>query len=123
MDDLRTLGIRYLLEQVKDTIAKGSANHRSWVLVRREENMHCMAELGLTFRCLEEVLLQLSVADYCEGPLPDRDVPGELWVFGKEVEGKEVYIKIKLAGSGTSRVVRIISFHLARKSLVYPYRS
>lgn len=70
----------------------------------------------------EDLLLGLSVADYCEGPLDDRDFPGELWVFGKVIEGKEIYIKLKLAGSQSSRLVRVISFHQARESLYYPYK-
>ena len=123
MDDLKTLGIRHFLLQVKDVITGGYGTRRAWVLVKRSENVQCMADLGLNYQSLEELLLSLSVADYCEGPLRDRDVPGELWVFGKAIEGQEVYIKLRLAGSQSSRRVRVISFHGARESLYYPYRT
>lgn len=38
----------------------------------------------LTKRDVEQILIGLSVADYCNGPLPDKGRPGELWEFGKQ---------------------------------------
>lgn len=122
MDDLRTLGIRYFLQQAKEIITEGGRKHRGWVLVRRDENLRCVTELGLNYDGLESLILGLSVTDYCEGPLDDRDFPGELWVFGKVIEEREIYIKLRLAVLGSSRLVRIVSFHEARESLYYPYR-
>jgi len=70
---------------------------------------------------IKETLLGLSVEDYCEGPCQDRDQPGELWVFGKAIENKVVYIKLKLASFGPLRIVRVVSFHFAEYTLEHPF--
>mgnify|MGYP000149152536 FL=1 len=79
--------------------------------------MHDMTKANL-----EEILLGLSVTDYCQGPEPDRDRPGNLWIFGRDIEGHEVYIKLKVAQAGDRQVAKCISFHIARHPLEYPHR-
>ncbi len=91
-------------------------------IVPRTETRSTLARLGLTKANLEEILLGLSVTDYCRGPDPDRDRPGNLWIFGYEVEGHEVYIKLKVAQAGDKRIAKCISFHIARFPLQYPHR-
>lgn len=115
--------IRDFLIEVKQTITKPSGNYQSWFLAKRKENIDCIAELGLTFKDVRDIVLGLSVVDYCEGPVQDRDVPGDLWVFGKVVSNTEVYIKLKLVTVSVLKVVRIISFHTANKALCYPFNS
>jgi len=116
--------VRDFLQSVKETISKPFAES-GWVLVPRPENKECIVQLGFKYADIEETLLGLSVEDYCEGPCRDRDQPGELWVFGKEIEGKTVYIKLKLASFGTVdslRIVRVVSFHPAEYALDHPFR-
>jgi len=122
LNDLRRQAIRDFLEEVKQTIAGTSSGYQSWVLVKRKENVECMAALGFNYKDVRDAILELSVTDYCEGPVQDRDMPGDLWVFGKVIGGREVYIKLKLASFGTLKIVRIVSFHAAKESLCYPYR-
>lgn len=110
------------LQEVKETITKPPGQYQSWVLVPRQENEDCIAELGLRFPDVRDVILGLSVVDYCEGPVSDHDMPGDLLVFGKMVEGKEVYIKLKLAALDILKKVRIVSFHFARESMYYPFK-
>lgn len=44
-----------------------------------------------------EVIMNLSCSDYSEGPIVDAlNNRGEMWVFGKDVRGNEIYIKIIL---------------------------
>ena len=52
----------------------------------------------------------------------DRDDPHPplLYVFGKIVEGRTVYIKLKIK-SGNKKVV-CVSFHYAEHDMNYPYR-
>jgi hypothetical protein len=47
------------------------------------------------------------------GPEPDKDKPGEIWKFGKLIEGIEVYIKLKIAQVGKEKIAKCISFHPA----------
>lgn len=91
-------------------------------LVPRKGSLETLRFLGLTKRNLEEILLELSVADYCSGPKADRNRPGELWEFGKNLDGYEVYIKLKVADIGGSKIAKCISFHIASHPIKYPYR-
>jgi len=91
-------------------------------IIPRAETRPTLAQLGLTMANLEELLLGLSVADYCKGPVPDRDRPGSIWIFGREIEGHEVYIKLKVAQVGDRHIAKCISFHIAQYPLKYPHR-
>lgn len=91
-------------------------------IVPRPETRPTLVQLGLTKANLEEILLGLSVTDYCQGPEQDRDRPGNLWIFGREIEGHEVYIKLKVAQVGDKQIAKCISFHIARYPLKYPHR-
>ncbi|MEE9303355.1 MAG: hypothetical protein V3U84_06180 [Thiotrichaceae bacterium] len=91
-------------------------------IVPRAETRPTLARLGLTKANLEEILLELSVTDYCQGPKPDRDRPGQLWVFGCEIQGYEVYIKLKVAKVRQKQIAKCISFHIAKHPLEYPHR-
>lgn len=113
--------VRDFLKLVKTTIENPVAGE-AWVLVPRQENFNCILELGFKNRDIKETLLGLSVEDYSEGPCFDRDQPGELWVFGKSIENKTVYIKIKLASFSALKMVRVISFHFAEHPLDYPLK-
>ena len=64
----------------------------------------------------------LVIDDYVEGPVIDTlNKFGEMWVFGKDVNGREVYIKIMIGGVGCQTVC--ISFHIAEYLLVYPFKT
>lgn len=110
------------LREVKETITKPPGQYQSWVLVPRPENKDCMAELGFRFSDIRDVILGLSVADYCEGPVSDHDRPGDFWVFGKMMDGREVYIKLKLASLDVLRMLRVVSFHFAKEPICYPFK-
>jgi hypothetical protein len=62
------------------------------------------------------------VEEYSKGPEPDRDFPGELWVFGKEILGHEVYIKMKIDRQDEMEELTCISFHIAKYKLNYPFK-
>ena len=42
-----------------------------------------------------------------------------MWIFGKRIEGKEVYIKITLGGY--NKETFCISFHIAEHKMSYPF--
>lgn len=116
--------VRDFLQLVKETITNPVAE-RGWRLVPRPENKDCILQLGFKYPDIEDTLLGLSVEDYCEGPIQDRDQRGDLWVFGKAIGDQTVYIKLKLASFGTLgalRIVRVVSFHLAEYALEHPFK-
>jgi hypothetical protein len=67
------------------------------------------------------LLANLAATDYSEGPIPETLNKGtDMWVFGKEVNKREVYIKITMGFNGTQ--VICISFHLAEYPMIYPLK-
>jgi len=91
-------------------------------LIPRAENIACLAELRITKKNQKEEIMNLTVDDYCEGPEPDKDRPGEVWLFGKRISGKEVYIKLKIAQVGKETIAKCLSFHPAKHPLCFPFK-
>lgn len=118
MDGEKTEAIRRFLREFKQIATAG----RGVDIVDRRKNMESLAQLGLTKRNCIDVLLSLSVEDYCDGPKPDKGRTGEIWEFGRVIEGKEVYIKLKIAQVGEVRLAKCLSFHLAEHPLCFPCR-
>lgn len=93
------------------------------MLVPRHDTMATLSHLGLTKRNLAEILLTLSVEDYCSGPEEDRNQGGDIWVFGKLISGYEIYIKLKVAIVAGKAIAKCISFHIAKYPMRYPCKS
>jgi hypothetical protein len=110
--------IKNFLIEFKKIVVTG----RGLDIVPRRENLNALSDIGLTNKNLKEETLALSVQDYCEGPDLDRDRPGEIWIFGRQVAGKEIYIKLKIAQVGREKIAKCLSFHAANFPLCFPYR-
>lgn len=108
------------LDQCKEISSK------SFELVRRRENKETIIDLGFTHVQVVEIIQSLSLDDYCDGPLPDRTFKGYVWVFGKMINNREVYIKLKFSEYNDPGelipTVYCLSFHYAKRSLIYPYK-
>ncbi len=115
---LKQTEIRDFLVEFKGIMSKG----RGLDIVNRRENIDTLAKMGLTRRNLIEEIMTLSVENYCQGPEPDRDKPGYIWVFGKEIGTEEIYIKLKIVQVGKEKIAKCISFHAADFPLCYPYQ-
>jgi hypothetical protein len=87
----------------------------------RGKNLQALIELEITPSERKKVLEQIEIKDYSEGPLIDSLYSSaEMWVFGKTVKKKEVYIKIIMGVINSS--VLCISFHLAHHKMQYPLK-
>jgi hypothetical protein len=87
-----------------------------------KKNALTMLELELNIEKLKKILNDLKVSDYSEGPKPDTLYKGkDLWVFGKEIKNREVYIKITV-GEPANPVI-CISFHFSEYAMKYPYKN
>jgi hypothetical protein len=118
LDGVKTEAIRRFLREFKQIATAG----RGIDIVDRKKNLQSLARLGLTRKNCREVILNLSVDDYCDGPKPDKDRSGEIWEFGQLIEGNEVYIKLKIAQVGKVKLAKCLSFHVAEHPLCFPYR-
>jgi ribosomal protein S9 len=87
----------------------------------REKNRNTLQELEIVPSYRKVVVENLRVEDYVQGPVVDElNRLGEMWVFGKDVKGREIYIKVMISGT-TSQTI-CISFHFAERPLVYPFK-
>ena len=81
----------------------------------RGKNMQTLLELEITPKYREDVIMNLDSEDYVEGPIEDTlNKKGEMWVFGKEVSGRDIYIK------NSSAIC--ISFHIAEYRITYKFK-
>jgi hypothetical protein len=119
LDDPKKATIRDFLMEFKSIVVTG----RGLDIVNRRENIDSLAKLGLTKKNLKEEVMTLSVENYCEGPEPNRDRSGDVWIFGKQIAGKEIYVKLKIAQVGKFKIAKCLSFHAANFPLCYPYRA
>lgn len=87
----------------------------------RPKNRETLLQLEITHLQREMIVKSLQVKDYVEGPVIDAlNKKGEMWVFGKDVKGCEVYIKITLGYENGQTIC--ISFHIADHPLEYPFK-
>lgn len=91
------------------------------VYIGRDKNAQALLDVELVPAARTKILENLEVEDYCEGPLEETfHGAGNMWVFGKEVSGNEIYIKIAMGQPNNS--VICISFHPAEHPLGYPFK-
>ena len=68
-----------------------------------------------------EVLKTLTIEDYSETKIDTDDVhPPILYVFGKKIDEKLVYIKLKIR-ERNRRCIVCVSFHFAMRPMAFPY--
>ena len=80
--------------------------------------------LDLDYDALDVVerLKELTIAEYSETLIDkDDDKPPLLFVFGKDINSRLVYLKLKIKGEQTKRVL-CLSFHYAKYDMVFPYK-
>ena len=88
----------------------------------RGKNKEALEQLEITPLQRELIVKNITVQDYVEGPIIDiLNKEGEMWVFGKDVKGREVYIKITLGYQNGQTIC--ISFHIAEHPMHYPYKT
>lgn len=87
----------------------------------RDKNLNSLLKLEISSYRRNEIIAALQAEDYSEGPLPDTLYHlSEMWVFGKIEKKKEIYIKISVGATDRSTIC--ISFHIAEKSMNYPFK-
>lgn len=87
----------------------------------REKNKETMALMNFRQLARLNVVKSIEVSDYSQGPIKDAlNGFGEMWVFGKDVDGHEIYIKITLGHAGAKTIC--ISFHIAEYPMRYPFK-
>jgi len=93
----------------------------NFYFVDRKKSRDCLARLGITDQQAKVEIMGLTYEDYYRGPLPDKGTTGgELWEFGKRIEEKEMFIRLKVVLQ--YNMAKCQSFHIAEKPMQYPYK-
>ena len=88
----------------------------------RGKNLQTLATLEINTIVRKQIIMNIEPEDYVEGPIVDTlNKMGEMWIFGKDVKGHEVYIKITLGLPNSSTIC--ISFHIAEHKMNYPFKN
>lgn len=88
----------------------------------RDKNLQTLADLEITQSAARAIIEKLDVVDFSEGPLEEKmHGIGSMWVFGKEVKKKEIYIKVAMGHEKLP--VICVSFHVASKKMSYPFKN
>lgn len=99
--------------------------HKVWGvdILSREINDETLLELEIhSNEPIEKAILSLAVIDYSEGPLEEkRNNTSPMWVFGKKVRERDVYIKISLGSA--NRPAKCFSFHFPKHPMKYPFKT
>ncbi len=98
----------------------------SFIRLRRAENEKTIRELGLTNEQVKEVICSLTVEYYSSGPTPHHHTTDLVWIFGKQIKNREVYVKILISETNDPGelidTVFCQSFHFAKHDIHYPYQ-
>ena len=87
----------------------------------RDKNNNTLHQLQITALERKDIVKTITPEDYSEGPITNiLNRFGDLWVFGKDVKGQEVYIKICYGQPNHSTIC--VSFHVAEFPMNYPYK-
>ena len=112
-------------QQVEDFLKRLKEKIKVFDIIYRDDrgkNLQTLATLEITPTYRKQVILNIEPEDYSEGPIVDTlNKMGEMWVFGKNVKGQEVYIKITLGLPNSSTIC--ISFHIAEHPMTYPFKN
>ena len=82
---------------------------------------YTLLDLDYDIKDVADRLKELTVEEYSVTKIDKDDLePPLLFVFGKEINRKLVYIKLKIKGD-QKRYVLCVSFHYAKNKMRFPY--
>ena len=73
------------------------------IFLNRAKNQEALKMLGITPLARKEIIKSITSDDYIE-TIIDEFSYGDMWVFGKDCEGIDLYVKIALGGPGTFEI-------------------
>lgn len=90
-------------------------------LIITTKTQDTLLDLNFDVRDVIKELTSLELCNYSETLLDkDNNNPPKLYVFGKEIKGKEVYIKFKIREMESKKVI-CVSFHYSEHKMKYRY--
>ncbi|MFA4137706.1 MULTISPECIES: hypothetical protein [unclassified Brevibacillus] len=113
IDDVKTF--LELCKKYKD------ANKLDFIMGKEEK--YTLGKMGISMRDAFSMFDYLTYKNYYRGPNPDHNgSPGDVWEFGLEDDGTEIYIKLKIRTPPKDDLL-FMSFHFPARPIVYPYKT
>lgn len=111
--------INTFLSQVNQIIKRKNGFH----LQNREKNMKALVKYNIPIDTVKYFIEYLKVQHYSKGPEPDNNdkYNHNWWFFGRKIDNKLFYIKIRISNIGKKQVV-CLSFHPAKYPIEFPYK-
>ncbi len=82
---------------------------------------YTLLDLDYDMEDVVERLRELTVEEYSETKIDKDDLnPPLLFVFGKDINKKIVYVKLKIKGDQKKHIL-CVSFHYAKERMIFPY--
>ena len=117
------------LEELKMFLEKGDFNiDTDFILIRKNKKddkehstPYTLLDLDYDIDDVVDRLKELTVEEYSDTKIDKDDLdPPLLFVFGKNIMRKLIYIKLKIKGD-QKRHVLCVSFHYAKDKMKFPY--
>lgn len=117
------------LEELKEFLCKDNFDiNTDFLLIKTqkpddEEHSTPYTLLDLDYDAFDviERLKELTISEYSETLIDKDDLnPPLLFVFGKDINRKTVYIKVKIKGENKKRII-CVSFHYAKDPMTFPF--
>lgn len=120
--------VEHFLNELKGILQdKNFDIQKDFLLIKsRKEEMkystkYTMVQLEYDVADIVECIQELMIKDYSETLLDrDDDNPPLLFVFGKIINKRQIYIKLKIKGEKNKKVL-CVSFHYAKWKMEFPY--
>lgn len=103
----------------------GGGHYQTKYTIKKNEEqfstLYTLLDLDYDMFDVVERLKELTVREYSEILIDKDDLnPPMLFVFGKDIRCRQVYIKLKIKGVSTRHVL-CVSFHYAKRKMQFPY--
>lgn len=119
------------LEQLKDLLSKEDFNiDTDLTLISKKKQgddqkystPYTLLDLDYGTEDIVERLKELTVEEYSETKIDKDDLnPPLLFVFGKDINSRLIYVKLKIKENPQKHVL-CVSFHYAKDNMIFPYR-
>ena len=121
--------VKAFLEELKEVLGAEDFNIDNNLLIIKSSKdeieystNYTMMDLDYDSSDIVERLKELTISEYSETLIDkEDDKPPLLFVFGKDVNSKLIYIKLKIKGE-TKKKVLCLSFHYAKHNMEFPYK-
>ena len=118
------------LKELKDLLGQDDFDiNTDMILIRKKKQgndqiystPYTMLDLDYDIDDVIARLKELKLEEYSETKIDRDDVnPPLLFVFGKDIDSKLVYVKLKIKGDQRKHIL-CVSFHYAKGRMTFPY--